>query len=339
MLPKIEYNKSLKNYNTFGIDVSASEFVQVNSEQELVNIITKYKSKEIFILSGGSNMLLTKDLNCLVIHIALKGILTNLQSSNTVLVTAQAGENWHNFVQFCIKNNYGGLENLSLIPGYVGSAPIQNIGAYGVELKDTFVSCEAVHINTGEKKLFSKEECNFGYRNSVFKNELKEKYIITNVTFKLTTKKHKLNTSYGAIENALEADGINNPSIKEISEAVIKIRKSKLPDPNEIGNSGSFFKNPVISSNNFKKLQKSYHNIPFYKISEDFIKVPAGWLIEQCDYKGKRWGDAGVHSQQALVLVNYNNATGQELLKLSKDIQKNVLQKFNIHLETEVNII
>ncbi|MFD2565194.1 UDP-N-acetylmuramate dehydrogenase [Aquimarina rubra] len=336
---KIERNKSLKKHNTFGIHVKASEFIKINSEKELIETLSVYKEKNIFILSGGSNMLLTKDLNALVLHIAIKGITTELQSNNSVLVSANAGENWHDFVQFCIDNNFGGLENLSLIPGYVGSAPIQNIGAYGVELKDSFVSCEALHIHTGEKKIFSKEDCNFGYRNSIFKNELKGEYIITKVTFRLTTKDHVLNTSYGAIENALKEKNTTNPTIKDVSEAVIAIRRSKLPDPNEIGNSGSFFKNPVISQENFFKLQKSHPDIPFYKVDEENIKVPAGWLIEQSGFKGKRWGDAGVHAKQALVLVNYDNASGQEILELSKKIQQTIKEKFDITLETEVNII
>lgn len=336
---KIEQNKSLKEYNTFGINAKASEFIKINSEEELVEILLVNKNKRIFVLSGGSNMLLTQDLKALVLHISIKGITSTIQTDNSVLVCANAGENWHDFVQFCIDNNYGGLENLSLIPGYVGSAPIQNIGAYGVELKDRLVSCEAIHIQTGEKKHFSKEDCNFGYRNSIFKNELKGIYIITKVTFKLTTKAHVLNTSYGAIENALEEKNIKNPTIKDVSEAVISIRKSKLPDPNEIGNSGSFFKNPVITSVAFDQLQKSYPNVPSYQIDKNNIKIPAGWLIEQSGFKGKRWGDAGVHAKQALVLVNYNNATGQEILALSKKIQKTVQEKFNIILETEVNII
>ncbi|MHA7058379.1 UDP-N-acetylmuramate dehydrogenase [Aquimarina sp. M1] len=336
---KIEFNKSLKKHNTFGIHVNASEFLTINSEKELIEALSTHKEKKIFILSGGSNMLLTKDLNAVVLHIAIKGITTNLQPDNSVLVSANAGENWHDFVQFCIDHNFGGLENLSLIPGYVGSAPIQNIGAYGVELKDSFVSCEAIDIHTRNKKKFSKEDCNFGYRNSIFKNEIKGKYIITKVTFKLSTEKHILNTSYGAIENALKEKNITHPTIKDVAEAVIAIRRSKLPDPNEIGNSGSFFKNPVILKEKFTQLQKLYPNIPFYKVDSKNIKVPAGWLIEQCGFKGKRWGDAGVHSKQALVLVNYNNATGQEILELSKRIQQKIKEKFHITLETEVNII
>lgn len=336
---KTEYKKSLKTYNTFGIPAIASEFIAIHSENELIKALSTDRSKDIFVLSGGSNMLLTKDLDALVLHIAIKGISIELQSDTTVLITANAGENWHEFVQFCIKHNYGGLENLSLIPGYVGSAPIQNIGAYGTELKDTLVSCEAIDIQSGKKQLFSNTDCNFGYRNSIFKNEAKGKYIITKVTFKLTTQNHILNTKYGAIEKALTDKNITNPTIKDISEAVIKIRKSKLPDPSEIGNSGSFFKNPIISAKAFSIVKASYPDVPSYQIDDDHIKVPAGWLIEQCGFKGKRWGDAGVHSKQALVLVNYNHATGQELLKLSEKIQKTILQKFNIVLEIEVNII
>ncbi|WP_103865673.1 UDP-N-acetylmuramate dehydrogenase [Aquimarina sp. I32.4] len=336
---KIEYNKSLKRYNTFGIEVFASEFATITSVTELENILIENENKSLFILSGGSNMLLTKNINSLVLHISIKGITVTEASDTHVLVSSNAGENWHDFVQYCIKNNYGGLENLSLIPGYVGSAPIQNIGAYGVELKDTMVSCEAINISTRKKHVFLKNDCKFGYRNSIFKNESKGKYIITKVTFKLTKKEHQLNTSYGAIEKALTDQKITQPTIKNISDAVIKIRQSKLPDPAEIGNSGSFFKNPVVNTGHFIKLQQAHPNIPFYKIDENHIKIPAGWLIEQSGFKGKRWGDAGVHEKQALVLVNYNNATGNEILEISKKIVTSIKDKFNISLETEVNII
>lgn len=336
---KIEHRKSLKNYNTFGIDVTAQEFVKITSESELIEILSSHSHKELFILSGGSNMLLTQNINALVIHIAIKGITVLQETDNYVQIAVSAGENWHDFVQYCIHNDYGGLENLSLIPGYVGSAPIQNIGAYGVELKDTMESCEAINIETTEKHTFTNKDCQFDYRNSIFKNEAKGKYIISKVIFKLTKNKHTLNTSYGAIEKALTDQKISNPTIQDVSEAVIKIRKSKLPDPAEIGNSGSFFKNPVISSSQFKALQKSYPDIPSYVIDEHHIKVPAGWLIEQCGFKGKRWGDAGVHEKQALVLVNYDNASGEEILNLSKKIQDKVAKIFGVQLETEVNII
>ncbi|MCK8521850.1 UDP-N-acetylmuramate dehydrogenase [Aquimarina sp. D1M17] len=336
---KVEYNKSLKNYNTFGINVKAAEFVEITSEKQLKEVLSKPVDKELFVLSGGSNMLLTRDLDAFVIHIAIKGITIKESNEDFVVITAKGGENWHDFVLHCIENNFGGLENLSLIPGYVGSAPIQNIGAYGVELKDTMVSCEAYELSSGKKHVFSNEECKFGYRNSIFKNEAKGKFIITSVTFKLSKKNHYLNTSYGAIEAALAEQNISNPTIQNISDAVIKIRKSKLPDPLEIGNSGSFFKNPVISKDHFMELQKEFQKIPSYQIDENSIKVPAGWLIEQCGFKGKRWGDAGVHKNQALVLVNYDNASGKEILEVSEKIKATVFDTFKIKLETEVNII
>ncbi len=335
---KIETNKSLKDYNTFGIDVTAAKFATITSENELKDLLSSNENKPVFVLSGGSNMLLTKNIESLVLHIALKGIEVTKESDNTVLITANAGENWHDFVQYCIHNNFGGLENLSLIPGYVGSAPIQNIGAYGVELKDTLVSCETIHIGTLEKRKFSNKDCLFAYRNSIFKSELKGQYIITRVTFRLTSKNHNINTGYGAIENALSKESITKPTIKNIADVVIDIRKSKLPDPNKIGNSGSFFKNPVIKIDHFNKLQNAYPNIPSYSIDSDHVKVPAGWLIEHSGFKGKRWGDAGVHDKQALVLVNHGSATGIEIVEVSEKIKTTIKEKFDIELETEVNI-
>lgn len=331
----IQKNISLKNYNTFGIDVIANRFVEINSLSDLKKIIAS--EKDLFLIGGGSNMLLTSNINKLVVHLNLKGIIVNDTEKEFVFVTAEAGENWHEFVLWCISQNYGGLENLSLIPGNVGTSPIQNIGAYGVEIKDTFYQLEAVEIATGKIKTFTKEACNFGYRNSVFKNELKNKYIIINVTFKLTKNHHKTNISYGAIKTYLQ--NISEPNIKDISNAVISIRESKLPNPKEIGNSGSFFKNPVINKELFQNLNKKYPNIPNYIISENEIKIPAGWLIEQCGFKGKRFGDTGVHEKQALVLVNYGNATGEEIYNLAKKIQETVKSNFHINLEMEVNII
>lgn len=326
---------SLKKYNTFGIESVAKNFVTVNSFKELKEIISL--EKDIFLLSGGSNMLLTKNIDKLVVHLNIKGIIVNDSDTDFVFVTAETGENWHDFVVWCISQNYGGLENLSLIPGYVGSSPIQNIGAYGVEIKDTFHQLEALEIETGKLHIFTNKDCDFGYRNSVFKNKLKGKFIITNVTFKLTKHSHKINISYGAIQT--ELNNKINPSLKEISEAIIRIRQSKLPDPKEIGNSGSFFKNPVIDKNSFEKLLKKYPEIPHYIVSNTEVKIPAGWLIEQCGFKGKRFGDAGVHEKQALVLVNYNNATGQEIYNLAQHIQETIVQKFNVSLEIEVNVI
>jgi len=332
---EIQQNISLKPYNTFGIQANAKRFVLVNSNKDLKEIITS--EKDIFLLGGGSNILFINDVEKLVIHLNTKGIIVNDFDADTILITAEAGENWHELVLWCVSQNYGGLENLALIPGNVGTSPIQNIGAYGVEIKDVFKQLEAIDIDTGKTKIFMNADCNFGYRNSVFKNELKGKYIITNVTFKLTKKNHKINISYGAIKDLLLNK--ENPTIKEIADAVIAIRQSKLPDPKKIGNSGSFFKNPVITSNLFKELTKKHLEIPHYVISENEIKIPAGWLIEQCGFKGKRFGDAGVHEKQALVLVNYNNASGKDIYGLAQKIQQKVMEIFKIALEIEVNVI
>ena len=333
----IEENISLKNYNTFGIDVTAKRFICIDSVYQLQELLKV--EKDIFLISGGSNMLLTKDIEKLVVHIDIKGVSIDHENENEVFLTVNAGENWHEFVLWCVDNNYGGLENLSLIPGNVGTCPIQNIGAYGVEVKDTITKVEALHIETGKLVQFSNEECKFGYRNSIFKNEVKGKYIITSVSFKLTKQNHNFNTSYGAIETELTSKNIAKPNLKNISDAVIAIRKSKLPDPKEIGNSGSFFKNPVITKAHFLTLQKTYPEIPSYIVSENQVKVPAGWLIEKAGFKGKRFGDFGVHKKQALVLVNYNNATGKDIYNLAETIQKKIKSKFEIKLEIEVNVI
>ncbi|WP_339883642.1 UDP-N-acetylmuramate dehydrogenase [Polaribacter vadi] len=333
----IQQNISLKNYNTFGIDVTAKRFISVDSVHQLQQLLKT--EKDIFLISGGSNMLLTKDIEKLVVHIDIKGISIDKEDDNFVYLTVNAGENWHEFVLFCVDNKYGGIENLSLIPGNVGTCPIQNIGAYGVEVKDTITKVEAIEIESQKLVSFSNAECNFGYRNSIFKNEVKGNYVISAVSFKLTKKNHNLNTSYGAIETELVSKNIKNPSLKNISDAVIAIRKSKLPDPKEIGNSGSFFKNPVISEMLFLELQEEYPNIPSYRISDSEVKIPAGWLIEKAGFKGKRFGNYGVHEKQALVLVNYGNATGEEIYQLAKKIQETILKQFRISLEIEVNII
>ncbi|QOD61687.1 UDP-N-acetylmuramate dehydrogenase [Polaribacter haliotis] len=333
----IQQNISLKNYNTFGISTNAKRFVSITSYYDLQQLLKV--EKNLFLISGGSNMLLTKDIEKLVVHVDMKGISIDNEDENFVYITVNAGENWHDFVLFCIAENYGGIENLSLIPGNVGTCPIQNIGAYGVEVKDTITKVEAIEIETGKRVTYSNEDCEFGYRNSIFKNQLKGKVILTAVSFKLTKKNHQLNTSYGAIETELASKNITKPTLKDVSDAVITIRKSKLPDPKEIGNSGSFFKNPVISKKQFLELQKQNPNVPSYTVSETEIKVPAGWLVEQSGFKGKRFGDAGVHEKQALVLVNYGNASGEEIYQLAKKIQKTVLEKFKISLEIEVNVI
>jgi len=334
---KIQHNISLKPYNTFGIDVKATQFVEITSLDDLKTFLNT--EKDFFTLGGGSNILLTNTIDKPVIHINTKGIAIIKQTNRHVFVKAQAGENWHAFVRWCIVHNFGGVENLSLIPGNVGTTPIQNIGAYGVEVKDTIYEVEALEISTLSTLTFTNEDCAFGYRNSIFKNEAKGKYIITGVTFKLTKKHHQLNSSYGAIQSELDTQHCKNPTIADISKAVIAIRQHKLPNPEEIGNGGSFFKNPVITNTSFEMFIKKYPEAPHYIVSNDTVKIPAGWLVEQCGFKGKRFGDAGVHKNQALVLVNYGDATGEEIVALSEKIQQAVKKKFGIQLETEVNII
>jgi UDP-N-acetylmuramate dehydrogenase len=335
----IQHNISLKPYNTFGIDVQAKQFVSISSTNELIAILKANPNTEKLLLGGGSNMLLTQDVEKLVIHLNLKGKTEISKTEHHVLIEANAGENWHEFVLWSINQGFGGLENMSLIPGNVGTSPIQNIGAYGVELKDTFVSCKALNIETLEVEEFTNEECKFGYRNSIFKNESKGKYIILSVIFKLTHSSHHLKVDYGAIKDELSQKNISNPTIKNVSDAVIAIRQSKLPDPKEIGNSGSFFKNPVILKEDFNKLLKNFPKAPSYKVSETEVKVPAGWLIETTGFKGKTFGNYGVHKKQALVLVNYGGATGTEILNLSKLIQETVKRIFEIEIEAEVNVL
>ncbi|MBK0370823.1 UDP-N-acetylmuramate dehydrogenase [Flavobacterium agrisoli] len=329
----------LKKYNTFGIEAFASEFIAVHSVEELKTVLIENKDKKKFVLGGGSNMLLTKNIDALVIHIDLKGKKIIQENEETVVIESQAGENWHEFVLWTIDQNFGGLENMSLIPGNVGTTPVQNIGAYGAEIKDTFISCEALHIETQEKRTFTNAECHFGYRESIFKNEVKDQYIITSVRFQLTKKNHQINTAYGDILGELAKNNISNPTIKDVSNAVIAIRQSKLPDPKELGNSGSFFKNPILLKPDFEKIHQNFPEMKYFEVSETEVKVPAGWLIEQAGLKGKRFGDAGVHKNQALVLVNYGNATGQEILAVSKKVQDTVFEKFGIAIEAEVNII
>lgn len=335
----IEEHKSLKDYNTFNIQATARYFSSIGSIEDLKLALQSNIHPDIFILGGGSNMLLTKNIEALVLHINLKGIKIISEDRNSVVLNVMAGENWHEFVQYCIKNDYGGVENLSLIPGNVGTAPIQNIGAYGVELKDVFLDCNTLSIADQSEKKFTKEECKFAYRNSIFKHQKKGKYIITNVTFKLTKNNHHTIIEYGSIKQELENSNIHHPSIKDISEVIIKIRESKLPNPNEIGNSGSFFKNPTINNIEFEEFYKNFPTAPFYKLSEFEYKIPAGWLIEKSGFKGQRDGDAGVHKNQALVLVNHGNASGKEILELAEKIQTKVKQDFGILIEPEVNIV
>jgi UDP-N-acetylmuramate dehydrogenase len=335
----IQNNFSLKKYNTFGIEAKAKKFVAVNSIEDLNIILKEHQSEPKFILGGGSNMLLTQDIQALVIHIDLKGKKVLKEDDDFVWVESQAGENWHEFVLWTIDQNFGGLENMSLIPGNVGTTPVQNIGAYGTEIKDTFISCDAMNIASQEMETFTKEECQFGYRESIFKHEVKDEFIITSVVFKLTKRNHKINTSYGDIIKELEKQNVTTPNLKDVSNAVIAIRQSKLPDPAALGNSGSFFKNPIIPKEQYEKVHALHPEMPHYTVSETEVKVPAGWLIEKAGFKGKRFGDAGIHKNQALVLVNYGNATGQEILAVSIDIQATILKEFGIAIEAEVNVI
>lgn len=334
----IEQNVSLKPYNTFGLNAQAKLMARVGSIPELQEVLAdgNLKREERFILGGGSNILLTRNVDGLVIKNEIDGIEVVGESPEHYFVRSGAGVVWHELVIHCIANGYAGIENLSLIPGNVGAAPMQNIGAYGVELKDVFHSLEAVEMATGDVRSFSNSECDFGYRESIFKRKLKGQFVISSVTLKLS-KNPNINTSYGAIEQELEAMGISTPTIKEVSQAVINIRQSKLPDPKVLGNSGSFFKNPVVSTSKFEELKAKYPNIPGYPAGDD-TKLAAGWLIEQCGWKGKVVGNTGSHAKQALVLVNYGNATGVEIFDLSQQIISSVYDTFDVHLEREVNV-
>jgi UDP-N-acetylmuramate dehydrogenase len=335
----MQENISLLPYNTFGIFANAKYFTLFSSTEDLKNILqsTEVKTNGLCILGGGSNILLTKDVDKVVLKNELKGIEIISQNNEVALVKCAAGEVWHFFVLWCIENNLYGVENLSLIPGTVGAAPMQNIGAYGVEIKDVFFELEAMQIDSLQMKTFNQAQCEFGYRESFFKRKGKDQYIITSVTFQLN-KKANLNASYGAIQEVLTAKQIENPTAKDISKAVIEIRQSKLPDPKEIGNAGSFFKNPEIATKHFLVLKKVYPSMPGYTLTEYLTKVPAGWLIEQCGWKGFRKDDLGVHAKQALVLVNYKQALGAEIYNLSTQILESVKNKFDIVLEREVNI-
>ncbi len=332
------HNISLNPYNTFGIDVAAKTMASFTTVDELTELlIAKPSSEEMLVLGGGSNVLFTQDYNGWILLNRIPGISLVREDDNYVYVQAGAGVNWHGFVMYCIENGWGGVENLSLIPGCVGASPMQNIGAYGVEIKDVFDSLEAWSIHDKTLITFSNDDCHFGYRESIFKRTLKNQFIITSVTFRLH-KKPEFNTSYGAIEQELHTMGVQEISIKAISDAVIRIRQSKLPDPAVTGNAGSFFKNPEITTTHYEQLKISSALIPGYPTQLGFMKVPAGWLIEQAGWKGFREGDAGVHPKQALVLVNYGNASGAQLYALSEKIIQSVLEKYGILLEREVNI-
>lgn len=337
---QVQQNFSLKSYNTFGIGVYAKYFANFSSEDELKMLLENQKNiQSKMILGGGSNILFTKNYDGLILKNGIHGIRIVNIDDECVYVNAGAGVSWHSFVMYCVNNNYGGVENLSLIPGNVGASPMQNIGAYGVEIKDVFYELEAFHLGDKDVKKFSAFECEFGYRESVFKKKCKDQFAILNVTYRLK-RNPVFNISYGAIEEELKKMNIIELSVKAISDAVAYIRTSKLPDPKVIGNAGSFFKNPMASSHELHELrQLSGSKVPFYKIDEDHYKIPAGWLIEQCGWKGYRKDDAGCYEKQALVLVNYGNATGKEIYNLSEEIKISVIEKFGITLEREVNII
>ena len=337
---KIQENFSLKKYNTFGIDVKAKYFVEVYTTEELKAILSdsNHKKESKFILGGGSNILFTKDYDGIVIKINSNEISIVEENENEVIIKASAGVIWHELVLFCVERNFGGIENLSLIPGTVGAAPIQNIGAYGQELKDTFKSLKGIFVDNLKEKTFQKDECDFGYRNSIFKKKLKNKFIITEVS--LTLSKHPaLNISYGSIKEELNKLGKENISVGDVSRVVCDIRRSKLPDQEEIGNAGSFFKNPEVSKNKFEMIKEKYPNIIGYKLNDGKMKIPAGWLIEQSGLKGKRAGNTGTHINQALVIINYGNASGEEILKFKDHIKNEIVKRFGIELEEEVNVI
>lgn len=340
----IEQDFSLKPYNTFGIESYAKYFARFGSVAELEECLafnqsaTHNPKQPILILGGGSNILFTKNFEGLVLKNELKGIELVKEDATHVYLKAGAGENWHRFVQYCIQKNLAGVENLSLIPGNVGASPMQNIGAYGVEIKDVFHSLEAFHLQDKKTVTFNLNDCEFGYRESVFKGKYKGQFVITAVTYRLN-KKPSFNISYGAIAQELETMGVKDLSIANISEAVINIRKSKLPDPAEIGNAGSFFKNPEIDNEQFVQLKEQFPAIVGYDLHNGKTKLAAGWLIEQCGWKGYRKGDAGCHGKQALVLVNYGNAKGEEIYNLSADIIASVKEKFDVELSREVNIV
>lgn len=337
----IQENVDLQPYNTFGIKVLAKYFTIIHDESEAKELLASdlFKNERHLFLGGGSNMLFTKNFDGLLIKVEIKGITILSETENTITLKVGSGENWHAFVVYCVERNWGGVENLSLIPGTVGAAPMQNIGAYGVEIKKIILAVEAIEISTSESKTFSNAACHFGYRESFFKQEGKDKYLISSVTLTLTKKDHHFNTSYGAIDEKLKQQGVHELSVKHISDAVIHIRRTKLPDPSRIGNAGSFFKNPSIQADLHDFIKKSYPSLPSYPSTDGLVKIPAAWLIEQCGWKGKTFNNIGVHQHQALVIVNYGGGEGEKIWQLAMNILDSVKEKFNITLQPEVNVI
>lgn len=331
-------NYSLKDYNTFHIEAQADYFAHCQSIDELKELLdrSEFQQNSHFILGGGSNLLFTSDFEGMIVYPDLRGLQILDQTDSNIMIKVFSGEIWDNFVGYCVRNDYGGIENLSWIPGKMGAVPVQNIGAYGAEVGDRIVEVEALEISTGKLKTFSNKKCQFGYRDSIFKNEEKGNYVIVAVTFELL-KTAPLITDYGSIEARLK--NYDQENIQAMREIIIDIRKNKLPDPNQIGNAGSFFKNPVVDQKNFAILEEEYPKMPFYKLSSDRIKIPAGWLIEKCGWKGRKIGDAGVYEKQSLIIVNHGQATGQEIYELSQKIQNDVKDKFGIDLEREVQVL
>ncbi len=330
---------SLTQYNTFGVSVNTPLFAEMRSSLELQEVLKDPRFEDALILGGGSNVLLLQDLSRSVIKISIPGIRIMEETEQTAIVSAGAGVVWHDLVMWCIANNLGGIENLSLIPGLVGAAPIQNIGAYGVELSDVFHNAIGIGRKTGDSKIFEAEDCEFGYRDSIFKNELKDEYVITTLRLSLTKSQHQLHLDYGGITQTLDEMGVTNPTIDDVAKAVIRIRSSKLPDPTKLGNAGSFFKNPVVLKDKAAQIAELYPDMPSYSIDNQYTKIPAGWLIEKAGFKGKIFGNVGMHKNQALVLVNYGAATGAELWEHAQRIMDAVLSTFDIELEPEVNLI
>ena len=336
----VKSDVDLQSYNTLQVAATASSFAEITSSEQLQDILQhpRTSNQPVLVLGGGSNILFADDFDGLVLHVEIEGKEVVKETNEHVWLKIGAGENWHQAVRYCVEQGWGGIENLSLIPGTVGAAPIQNIGAYGVELEEVFEWLEAVAIETGEVRRFDHDDCRFGYRDSIFKNELKGKYLVTQVALKLS-KKPDLNTSYGAIQSELDKRAISNPTIKDISDIVIDIRNSKLPNPETLGNAGSFFKNPVVDNKVYDRIKEDYPGAPGYPMAEGQTKVPAGWLIEEAGWKGKVIGNTGTYKQQALVIVNHGGATGKEILTLAEQIQTSVADQFGIELVPEVNII
>jgi len=333
----LENNVNLKYYNSFGISAEAKRLIHIYSDIDIFEVLVK-KLTPIYIIGGGSNILLTKNVDGYILRNEIKGIEIIDEDENQLIVQVGAGEKWHHLVLWSLSHNLAGLENLSLIPGCVGAAPMQNIGAYGVEQESVFHSLKAIHLQSGVRKVFFKDDCHFGYRDSIFKNEYKNQYFITHVLYILKKNNYNLHFDYGAIRDVLAAKSISSPTIHHISEAVIEIRKSKLPDPAIIGNAGSFFKNPVIPVSSFQSLKQKYHDIPSYPVSETSVKIPAGWLIEKAGFKGLQRNGIGVHHLQALVLVNFGSGQGGDILALATEIKRSVQDIFDVTIEPEVNI-